>query len=95
MVRLEPANNRIVLDRWTPDYSETTFNDLIMFERRAVLAPDRPIKVQLLVDGTALVIYVDDQVALCGRMYDRRAGALGIFVTEGEARFEGLRMSTR
>jgi len=95
VVRLEPANNRIVLDRWSPNYSETTFNDLIMLERRAVLTPDRPVKVQLLVDGTALVIYIDDQVALSGRMYDRRSGALGLFVTEGEARFEGIRMGTR
>jgi beta-fructofuranosidase len=95
LVRLEPANNRIVLDRWSPDYSKTTFNDLIVLERRAILTPDRPVKVQLLIDGTALVIYVDDQVALSGRMYDRRTGALGLFVTEGEARFEGLRIGTR
>ena len=39
---------------------------------------------QLLVDGTALVVYVDERVALSGRIYDRREGGLGLFVTEGE-----------
>ena len=94
-VRLEPARNRIVLDRWSPQFSITTTNPPFMLERRVVLAPDRPLKVQLLVDGTALVVYVDDQVALSGRIYDRRTGALGLFVTEGEARFDGIRMATR
>ena len=94
-VRLEPAKNRVVLDRWSPQFSITTTNPPFMLERRVVLAPDRPLKVQLLVDGTALVVYVDDQVALSGRIYDRRTGALGLFVTEGEARFDRIRMATR
>ncbi len=37
----------------------------------------------------------DDRVALSGRIYDRRSGTLGLFVTEGEARFDGIRMATR
>ena len=94
-VRLEPAKNRVVLDRWSPQFSITTTNPPFMLERRVVLTPDRPLKVQLLVDGTALVVYVDDQVALSGRIYDRRTGALGLFVTEGEARFDGIRMASR
>ncbi len=94
-VRLEPARNRVVLDRWSPQFSVTTTNPPLMLERRVELAPDRPIKVQLLVDGTALVVYVDGRVALSGRIYDRREGALGLFATEGEARFDGIRMATR
>ena len=94
-VRLEPAKNRVVLDRWSPQFSVTTTNPPFMLERRVELAPDRPIKVQLLVDGTALVVYVDGRVALSGRIYDRRGGALGLFATEGEARFDKIRMATR
>ena len=94
-VRLEPTRNRVVLDRWSPHFSVTTTNPPLMFERRVVLEPDRPIKVQLLVDGTALVVYVDERVALSGRIYDRREGGLGLFVTEGEVRFDGVRMATR
>ena len=94
-VRLEPAKNRVVLDRWSPQFSITTTNPPFMLERRVVLAPDRPLKVQLLVDGTALVVYIDDQVALSGRIYDRRTGALGLFATEGEARFDRIRMASR
>ncbi len=94
-VRLEPARSRVLLDRWSPRFSVTTTNPPLMFERRVVLEPDRPVKVQLLVDGTALVVYVDERVALSGRIYDRREGRLGLFVTEGEARFDGVRMATR
>jgi beta-fructofuranosidase len=89
-VRLEPANQRIVFDRW-PRLGDQAF----MLERPLAMKPGRPVRLILLVDGTCLVVYADDRVALSARMYDQRAGALGAFVTEGVARFERVSLRVR
>jgi beta-fructofuranosidase len=48
----------------------------------------------VLIDGTCVVVYANDQVALSCRMYEHRTGGLGVFVTEGKAAFEDMRLST-
>lgn len=81
-VRLEPSNQRLVIDRW-PRPGDQPF----MLERPLAMAPDRPIKLRAIADGTCLVVYANDQIALSCRMYNHRAGNLGLFVTEGKAIF--------
>jgi beta-fructofuranosidase len=81
-VRLEPRNARMVIDRW-PRPGDQPF----MLERPLAMAPGTPVKLQLLVSGTNLVIYANDEVAFSCRMYDHREGGWGVFVTEGAARF--------
>ncbi|MFH1084266.1 MAG: GH32 C-terminal domain-containing protein, partial [Chloroflexota bacterium] len=82
-LRLEPANQRLVVDRW-PRPGDQSF----LLERPLALAPDRPVRLRVLVDGTCLVAYANDAVALSCRMYDHRQGRLGLFVSEGAARFQ-------
>jgi beta-fructofuranosidase len=82
-VRLEPANRRTVIDRW-PRPGDQPF----MLERPLAMAAGRPVRLRLIIDGTCVVIYADDVVALSCRMYDHREGMLGLFVTEGEASFK-------
>ncbi|MDQ2733371.1 MAG: GH32 C-terminal domain-containing protein, partial [Armatimonadota bacterium] len=77
-VRLEPANGRIVFDPFPPQ-SDRRF----WLERPVRLEPEKAIRLELLVDGTAVVIYVNDQVALSCRTYNHRGGNLGLFVKEG------------
>ena len=89
-VRLEPAAQRMVIDRW-PRPGDQPF----ILERPLAMQPDRPVRLRVLVDGTCLVVYADDEVALCCRMYEHRTGALGLFVTEGAARFGKVTLSTR
>jgi beta-fructofuranosidase len=89
-LRLEPAAQRMVIDRW-PRPGDQPF----MLERPLALAPQQPVHLTVLVDGTCLVVYADDEVALCCRMYEHRTGALGLFVSEGAARFDNLIVSTR
>ncbi len=90
VVRLEPANDRMVFDRW-PRPGDQPF----MIERPLVLQPGRSVRLRILVDGTCLVAYANDEVALSCRMYDHRSGRLGLFVSEGKARFEDMTVRCR
>jgi beta-fructofuranosidase len=89
-VRLEPGNQRVVLDRW-PRPGDQPF----LIERPLTMEPGGKVSLRLLVDGTCLVVYADDLVALSCRMYDHREGALGLFVTEGSAAFTELSLKVR
>lgn len=88
-LRLEPANRRMVFDRW-PRPGDQPF----VVERPVALEPGRSVQLRLLLDGTCLVAYAGDEVALSCRMYDHRQGDLGLFVTEGKARFRNLKIRT-
>jgi beta-fructofuranosidase len=90
MVRLEPANRRLVIDRW-PRPGDQAF----MLERPLATRPGLPVTLRLLVSGSNLVVYADETVALSCRLYDHRQGNLDLFVTEGEATFLGVSMKTR
>lgn len=89
-VRLEPNSQRLVIDRW-PRPGDQPF----IVERPLPMAPGRQIALRLLIDGTNLVVYANDRIALSCRMYDHRQGSLGLFVTEGEATFMGVAVKTR
>ena len=89
-LRLEPARQRIVFDRW-PRPGDEPFT----IERPLALAPGNPVTLRVLVDGTCLVAYADDRVALSCRMYDHREGEWGVFVSEGAARFGEPSLRTR
>jgi len=90
MVRLEPGNNRLVIDRW-PRPGDQAY----MVERPLATQPGQSVILHLLVSGSSLVVYADDKVALSCRLYDYRQGNFGLFVTEGEATFLGVTMKTR
>jgi beta-fructofuranosidase len=87
VIRIEPGSQRIVADRW-PRPGDQPFT----LERPLSLSHGKPVELTLLIDGTCLVVYVSGQVALSMRMYHPRNGALGLFVTEGSARFEATRL---
>jgi beta-fructofuranosidase len=89
-VRLEPANQRLVIDRW-PRPGDQPF----MLERPVPMQANQPIRLRIIVDGTCLVVYVDDRVALCCRMYDHRAGNWGLFATEGQVHWKDLACKVR
>lgn len=96
-VRLEPANARLSIAPF-PTWSDFPF----WLERRFALSPEHRLRLQIVRDGTALVVYAADEdsvgvnsrVALSCRTYDHRTGLLGLFATEGTARFENVRIRT-
>ncbi len=89
-VRLEPGNGRMVIDRW-PRPGDQAF----MLERPLAIHPGEPVRLRLLVSGTNLVVYANDAMALSCRMYDHRAGQVGLFATEGAVQFTDLRLVVR
>jgi len=89
-LRLEPSRQRLVFDRW-PRPGDQAF----MIERPLPLCAGQPITLRILVDGTNVVAYANDRLALSCRMYQHREGKLGLFATEGEATFMSVTMKTR
>ncbi len=86
-VRFEPANNRIVFDRW-PRPGDVPY--MTGLERPLKLSPGEPIEVLVIVDGTIAEIYAAGKLAMSTRMYSPNQGQLGVFVEEGSATFARL-----
>lgn len=81
-VRLEPGQHRVVFDRW-PRPGDEPF----VLERPITLISGEPVHLQILIEGSVIVAYVNDRIALSTRGYDRMEGAWGVFVSEGTATF--------
>ena len=86
----EPSRARVHVDAFPIRWDRTS-----IVERPLFLTQGRPVTVKAILDGTCLVVYAAGEVALCCRMYEHRTGRLGLFVTEGEARFENVRVAVR
>jgi beta-fructofuranosidase len=91
-LRLEPTRNRLVFDSWpragdVPYWVET--------ERPAAMRAGVPAKLQVFVEGSLCVVYVNERIAMSTRMYDRATGAWGVFVNQGSAKFTNLRVWER
>lgn len=94
VIRLEPHRDRMVFDRWPrSEQGEEQWQidgdvaHVVELERAVALDPGRPYRLEVLVDGSACTAYLDGQVAMSARMYDRRSGGWGLFVREGTATF--------
>ena len=89
-LRLEPGWQRLVFDRWPRPGDQPH-----MIERPLPMQAGDPITLRVMVEGTCLVAYANDRVALSCRMYDHRGGELGLFASEGEVDFAGTVVKTR
>lgn len=63
-------------------------------ERPFVWEPGRKYHLSIFVEDTILLMYLDDKIALGSRMYDRNTQNFGLFVAEGCASFENIRLTT-
>ncbi|MEO8659244.1 MAG: glycoside hydrolase family 32 protein [Bryobacteraceae bacterium] len=88
-VRLEGFRKRLRLTH-APD----AFHINQELERPLAMTPGIPVHVTGLLDGNCLTVYVDGNIALSGRIYDRRANAFGVFVQDTEATFSGISIHT-
>lgn len=82
-VRLEPANQRLVIDRW-PRPGDQPW----MLERPLEIHAGMPTRLKLLINRSCLVIYANDTLALSCRLYDHPSGKIGLFAADGKARFQ-------
>ncbi|MCY3833126.1 MAG: glycoside hydrolase family 32 protein [Chloroflexi bacterium] len=88
-IRWEPGRGRVVVDRW-PRPGDEPF----MLERAIPGARHEQLRLQVFVDGSVLVVYINDALALNCRMYDHAVGQLGLFVSEGGAAFDHITLRT-
>jgi beta-fructofuranosidase len=93
---------RVVFDRWprrAPGYHQWMIaGDVphaVELERSIELEPGVPHRLEILVDGSALIAYVDGSVAMSARIHDRPQGDWGVFVSEGAATFTDLSVRVR
>ena len=86
-IRWEPGRGRAVIDRWP-----RPGDDPYMLERAIPDAGAGSLQLKIFVEGTVLVVYINAALALNCRMYNHSSGRLGLFVSEGGAAFEDVRM---
>lgn len=69
-----------------------TFQNDVELERPVQLLPGKKHHVQIFVDGTVVVLYFDNSVALSTRAYDYHDRKFGLVVSQGEAEFTDIRL---
>ncbi|MBM3475976.1 MAG: hypothetical protein FJX75_22130 [Armatimonadetes bacterium] len=76
-----------------PDASATLSGPGFTYERKWPYGPDRPVKLQVFVQGTLIEAFINDAVAMTCRAYDLQTGKLGFEVSGGTAKVTALRVS--
>ena len=56
--------------------------------------PGREYRVKVFVQDSILLLYVDDQIALGTRMFNRKGFRFGLFASDGDAKFSKIRLFT-
>lgn len=66
-------------------------NDSLMrVEKQVDLKVGRSIQIRVCISGSCIVAYVDDEIALSGRIYEPAGRQLGLFATDGNVFFNGV-----
>jgi beta-fructofuranosidase len=91
-LRFEPSRERMVLDQWLRPGDVPYITG---FERPLQLQPGKPLSIEIVLDGTIAEIYVNEEVAMSARFYKQDSGQLGLFVDEGAATFDDIRIQSR
>lgn len=90
-IRFEPNSKRVVFDRWPRIRAEVTH--MAEFERPLNIA-NNELFLDVFIEGTKGVLYVDDKVAMNFRCYDFTSGKWGVFATDAEVVFSDAAIST-
>jgi beta-fructofuranosidase len=89
-LRWECNRYRVVFDRFP-----RLGYDPLMIERPLGADKGQQLSLKIFIDGTVLVAYLNDAVALTTRIYDHLSGQLGLFVKDGEATFSNVKVYTQ
>ena len=66
----------------------------VEMERPLRLEAGKEYKVKVFVEGTVLVVYINDDIAMNARMYDYQDRRFGLFAIDGEVEVEALELFT-
>ncbi|HRP54561.1 glycoside hydrolase family 32 protein [Agriterribacter sp.] len=91
-IRLEPGRSRLVFDMWPR--KDNVISQMIELERYVELKAGSPVSMEVFVDGSIGIVYVNDRVAMDFRAYDLPEGNWGFFVNDGSARFRDIELTT-
>lgn len=101
-IRLEPDRARVVFDRWPRKPAGSMqwhiggdIPHAVELERSIELDPRQPHDIEVLIEGSACIAYIDGRVAMSARLYNQRPRRCGWFVTEGIADFRRVSIGTR
>ncbi len=89
LLRLEPGRQRMIFERFPRPGDEPP-----IMERPLTLSNNQPVQVRVLVEGSVIVVYVNNEVALSTRGYEHQAGDFGVFISEGAASFTDMALKT-
>lgn len=101
LLRIEPDHQRVVFDRRPhridvpfDEHSDRSYVSAPDHElERPLIAPDGKLRIRMVVDGSAIVTYLND-VALTTRGYDLDGGQFALYAANGEAAFTDIRYGT-
>lgn len=93
-LNFEPKRNRVQYKTGLRMYEDggKMFPYEVEQERPIKWVAGRDYKVRIFVQGSILLLYVDDQIALGTRMLDRSGKQFGLFVSDGSASFKQIRL---
>jgi beta-fructofuranosidase len=75
-----------------PNGNATLSGPGFTYARKWPCDPDRPVKLQVFVQGTLIEAFINDAVAMTCRAYDFQTGKLGLEVSGGAAKVTALRV---
>lgn len=90
-LRLEPHLNRVVFDTWP---RKRDVPHMVELERPLKLVAGEEYQLTVLVSGTICEVYINDEIALSARMYNKRDGRWGLFSSIGKTQFSDFNIFT-
>lgn len=92
-LRIEPARDLVSFGQVGAG-REWYLDRMPELDQVAQLEGNRECQLTLIVDGTAFVAYLNDRIAMSGRMYANGGGRLGLFVDGNSVSIEDLQLRT-
>lgn len=89
-IRFEPKFNRVVFDKWPREANEK--HCWIETERYVNYKENNNIKIYI--DHSAVIVYINDEIALSGRFYDYTKGKCGLYASDTKIEFSNLEVKT-
>lgn len=90
-LRLDPAGGVVQLGK-VGGYRNWYVDHFPELDRPVDLPTGEPVRFRVLVDRSAVVAYINDEIALSGRMYDRPRGSYGLYVDGAQVAFAGVEL---